>query len=199
MSNQFLFELQRVKTESTAEPQPMFIALITRDLKRKFDSQYMQYKDSLCDVAEVDPKNVKALMFTQVQDFFTNVRTHVKQVRHEINSRVKSSKALTDLEILIAHNEEYMGANAGVDLTREKEQFDQKLARGRYASVVKRQEYYNSVIKILDEASAHMQETLNEANSLLSRVVQCDPELEIKAGQITQMIVTDSIKIDVAD
>jgi hypothetical protein len=64
MCNQCLFEMQRVKAEVSQEPQQMFTALITRDLKRKFDGHYKQYKDSLCDVAEVDPKNVKAQMVT---------------------------------------------------------------------------------------------------------------------------------------
>lgn len=42
----------------------MFTALITRDLKRKFDKEYKTYKDGLCDVAEVDPDNVKKLMIS---------------------------------------------------------------------------------------------------------------------------------------
>ena len=121
MCNQCLFELQTVKTEAFQEPQRMFTALITRDLKRKFDREYKQYKDSLCDVAEVDPGNVKKLIVTQVHDFFTNVRNQVKQVRAEINGRVKSSQALIDLEVLIAQNEEYMGPNAGLDLAKEKD------------------------------------------------------------------------------
>ena len=82
-----------------------------------------------------------------------------------------------------------MGPNAGVDLAREKDLFDQKLAKGRYATVVKRQEYYNSIIKILDEANSHMQSTLKEANDLLFRVVQCDPELNDKVSKITDLIV----------
>jgi hypothetical protein len=199
MCNQCLFEMQSVKTETVQEPQKMFTALITRDLKRKFDKEYKQYKDSLCDVAEVDPTNVKTLMVNQVTDFFANVRNQVTVVRTEIKERVKTSKALTDLEVLISQNEEYMGPNAGLDLAKEKDLFDQKLARGRYATVVKRQEYYNSVIKILKDASDHMQKTLKDANNLLARVVQCDPELNLKAGLITQQIVTDHIKIDFAD
>jgi len=157
MCNLCLFELQAVKSEETKEPQHLFTALITRDLKRKFDREYKIYKDSLCEVAEVDPDNVKSHMVSQVQEFFAAVRNQVKVVRQEVTGRVKGSKALQDLETLIAQNGEYFGANAGVDLAKEKDQFDQKLARGRFATVVKRQEYYGNLIKIVDEANDHMQ------------------------------------------
>jgi hypothetical protein len=53
----------------------LFTALITRDLKRKYDKEYQTYKDGLCDIAEVDPEHVKAHMLTQAKDFFKNIRT----------------------------------------------------------------------------------------------------------------------------
>lgn len=56
-------------------------------------------------------------------------------------------------------------------MQREKEIFDSKLQRGRFATVVKRQEYYGSVIKILEDADRHMKSTLKEATTLLQRVV----------------------------
>ena len=52
----------------------LFTALITRDLKRKFDREYKAYKDGLCDVAEVEPDNVKELMMFQANEFFANVK-----------------------------------------------------------------------------------------------------------------------------
>ena len=92
---------------------------------------------------------------------------------------------MQDLENLISQNEEYFGPNAGLDLAKEKDQFDQKLARGRYATVVKRQDYYNSVIKIVEQANTHMNQTLTEAQELLKRVIQCDPDMVKKSGAIT--------------
>lgn len=49
-----------------------------------------------------------------------------------------------------------MGPNAGVDLEREKEKFDKKLQLGRFAHVVKQQEYYNGIINVLEKANNHM-------------------------------------------
>lgn len=91
----------------------MFTALITRELKNRFDGLYKQYKDGLCDVAEIDHKNVKELLLDQAKTFFGNMRTKVTQVRHEVNQRVRQSESLRQLEDLITENEEYFGENAG--------------------------------------------------------------------------------------
>jgi len=55
----------------------MFTALITRDLKHKFDGLYKQYKDGLDDVAEVDSKNVKEILTQQTIEFFAEIRKQV--------------------------------------------------------------------------------------------------------------------------
>lgn len=44
-----------------------------------------------------------------------------------------------------------------------------------------------------------MNQTFTEAQDLLKRVIQCDPDMVKKSGAITQMIAEDSIKIDVVD
>lgn len=65
MCNQCLFEQQLAKSGPSKPEQlefnqhHMFTALMTRDLKNKFDSFYKGYKDGLCDVAEIDHDHVK--------------------------------------------------------------------------------------------------------------------------------------------
>ena len=79
MCNQCLFEQQTGKSsaedvvkleEHEFNQHHMFTALMTRDLKNKFDDQYKTYKDSLCDVSEIDHTNVKKLLLEQAQTFF---------------------------------------------------------------------------------------------------------------------------------
>ena len=48
----------------------MFTALITKELKQKFDSLYKTYKEGLCDIAEIDHHNVKELLLEQAKEFF---------------------------------------------------------------------------------------------------------------------------------
>lgn len=122
MCNQCLFEQQLSHNKSPAKADTsaqefnqhhMFTALITRELKNRFDGLYKQYKDGLCDVAEIDHKNVKELLLDQAKTFFGTMRTKVTQVRHEVNQRVRQSESLRQLEDLITENEEYFGENAG--------------------------------------------------------------------------------------
>ena len=56
-----------VKLESTPaeyNQSHMFTALITRELKNKFDELYRGYKDGLCDVAEIDHANVREMLLS---------------------------------------------------------------------------------------------------------------------------------------
>ena len=54
---------------------------MTRELKSKFDNLYKGYKDSLCDVAEIDHNNVKQLLVDQANTFFASVRSKVASTR----------------------------------------------------------------------------------------------------------------------
>ena len=72
----------------------MFTALMTRELKTKFDREYKTYKDSLCDVAEIDHENVKQLLLSQAKNFFGSMRSKVASLRHDVNQKIQSSKAL---------------------------------------------------------------------------------------------------------
>lgn len=76
--NQCLFEKQ-LKSHKAGEikveehefnQQHIFTALITRDLKTKFDNLYKTYKDGLCDVAEIEHSNVKEILTEQAKTFF---------------------------------------------------------------------------------------------------------------------------------
>ena len=156
----------------------MFTALMTRELKTKFDREYKTYKDSLCDVAEIDHENVKQLLLSQAKNFFGSMRSKGASLRHDVNQKIQSSKALISLEELIEANGEYFGEKAGEPLEREKEAFDRKLEKGRFASVVKNQTFYKEVINTLDKANSHMVKTLEEANDLLSRVIQVNPAVD---------------------
>ena len=45
-------------------------------------------------------------------------------MRTEVNTRVKESQSLKQLETLIEQNEDYFGENPGADWAKEKEKFD---------------------------------------------------------------------------
>ena len=65
------------------------------------------------------------------------MRTRLQTVRHDVNQKVSQSQALRSLEELIKANGEYFGDGAGEMLAKEKVEFDQKVAKGRYATLCK--------------------------------------------------------------
>ena len=84
-------------------------------------------------------------------------------------------------------------------MEKEKAEFDLKLQKGRYASVVKNQTFYRDVIGTLDKADIHMKKTIAEATDLLNRVVQVDPEIEGKTKALAQKIVEETMDFDLAE
>ena len=84
-------------------------------------------------------------------------------------------------------------------LAKEKVEFDQKIAKGRYASLCKNQTFYREVIGTLDKADQHMKKTIQEASDLLSRVVQVNPEADSTARTLTQKIVEESMGFDLTE
>lgn len=98
--NQCLFEQQLEQSHSSVEVKQepaeynqshVFTALITRELKTKFDELYRGYKEGLCDVAEIDHANVRDMLVGQARQFFASVRSRVQTVRHDVNQRVSAS------------------------------------------------------------------------------------------------------------
>ena len=99
----------------------------------------MRYKKNLSDTSDMEVSIVKEQMISQVKEYFTHMKSQVTLMRTEVNQRVAQSTSLKKLELLIDGNQEYFGDHAGSDLAKEKEKFDQKLERGRFAGIVKRQ------------------------------------------------------------
>ena len=54
---------------------------------------------------------------------------------------------------------------------REKRLFDEKIGKGRFAYLVKRQEFYQELFQSLDKNSDKMKQTINKSNEQLSRVL----------------------------
>ena len=100
------------------------------------------------------------------------------------------------LEDLIEKNSEYFGETAGAGLAHEKDEFDKKVEKGRYASVVKNQEFYKELIETLDKADQHMKQTMQEATDLLHRVIQVSPDAEETARKLAEQIVTETMDFD---
>jgi hypothetical protein len=66
-----LFETAKVKSESSGV---LFTPLITKQLKKKFDAAYANYKESRGDIAEIEPQYVKELYIQKCNEYFNELR-----------------------------------------------------------------------------------------------------------------------------
>lgn len=54
----------------------------------------------------------------------------------------------------------------------EKKKFDEKIAKGRFAYLVKRQEFYEQLIGTLDHNSTRMRQTVDASTQQMQRVLR---------------------------
>ena len=79
----------------------MFTAIITREVKKKYDQAYKNYKENLCDTSEIEVANVKEQMISQVTEYFKSIRSQVQTLRTQVNQRITQSTCLKELETLL--------------------------------------------------------------------------------------------------
>lgn len=76
-------------------------------------------------------------------------------------NKIQQSESLKELEKLICQSKEFMPDRSGDDhFEREKRFFDEKVSKGRYAYIVKHEEYYQNLINSLDSSSVKMKQTV---------------------------------------
>lgn len=84
-----------------------------------------------------------------VQRFFNNLSTEVKALQNQVNQKIKTSESLKELEHILESNRELFPTKntSQVDAFEfEKKKFDEKITKGRFAYLVKRQEFYEQLI-----------------------------------------------------
>ena len=80
--------------------------------------------------------------------------------------KIQQSESLRELERIIEQSREFMPdpAKNGDHFEREKRLFDEKIGKGRFAYLVKRQEFYQDLIQSLDKSSEKMKQTLAKSS-----------------------------------
>ena len=116
--------------------------------------------------------------------------------------KIKNSESLRQLEKILDGSKEYFsvagepGSQAKQDqFEKEKMLFDQKIQNGRFASVIKRQEFYKQLLDSLDTNCSKMKQTIDLSSHQIQRVLKLQANESYINDQLTQ-IVTDCIDID---
>lgn len=89
-------------------------------------------------------------------------------------SKIQQSDSLRELERIIEQSREFLPdqAKTGDHFEREKRLFDEKIGKGRFAYLVKRQEFYQDLIQSLEKSSEKMKSTIEKSSEQMSRVLK---------------------------
>ena len=90
-------------------------------------------------------------------------------------AKIQQSDSLRELERIIEQSKEFFpetAAKHGDHFEREKRLFDEKIGKGRFAYLVKRQEFYQDLIQSLDKSSEKMKQTIEKSSDQMSRVLK---------------------------
>lgn len=79
--------------------------------------------------------------------------------------RIKTSDSLKELEQILEQSREFfpdhLKNNDNFEL--EKQRFDEKIQKGRFAYVVKRRDFYEELLQSLDSTSQKMKQTIDQS------------------------------------
>ena len=188
-----LYESAKVKSESGV----MFTPLITKQLKRRFDTAYASYKESRGDIAEIEPQYVRELLQNKCTEFFNELRYQVKTSQEQCTERIRKSQTLLELDQLFDKNKTYFDTQTGQGFDLHKDKFDDKISRFRFSSVIKNKSFYEELIQKIDQTRESMDGLYQNIQDVESRVVQVQDQtsdfLQLKVGEL----ISDSLKFDV--
>jgi len=85
-----------------------FSAIVTKDLKSKFDDSYKQYLAGLGKVGEINPQLAKDSLKTTANDFFKKLSEQVHQLRSSVLEKIKRSQSLKELELILSSSKEFL-------------------------------------------------------------------------------------------
>ena len=110
-------------------------------------------------------------MLKKLREFFAEIRKNLKATETEVQKRLSESDTLAELERVIEGNQEMFSDKAGQGFQLLKDQFDSKIARSKYASIIHHQNFYHELIEKIDKAVLQMQEVCERIKDLGGRVV----------------------------
>ena len=92
--------------------------------------------------------------------------TRVKNLQSGVLTRIHNSDSLRELEKILETSKEFFPDQYknGDHFEREKKLFDEKIGKGRFSYLVKRQQFYYDLINSLDTSSSKMQSTIESSN-----------------------------------
>ncbi|TNV82888.1 hypothetical protein FGO68_gene13992 [Halteria grandinella] len=174
-----------------------FTALVVKELKKKFQGEYDKYKSSMGQMDQNKPELVKEQVRQMIGEFFVGLKQRVRELQASVMENIKHSENLKNLEQTLEQRKEFIQLDPTQPdhFEREKQIFDEKLKKGRYAYVVKKKDFYNNLIENLEKSRQKINQTIDKSIEYQERVLRVNEDPQLLNQKISE-IVQDCIIID---
>eukprot|EP00347_Sterkiella_histriomuscorum_P021345 403334310 len=175
-----------------------FTAVVVKEIKERFGKEFEKYKQSMNHMGDTDPQLVKQQIQLSVQQFFGTLRQKVADLHKNVMLQIQGSESLKNLEKVLEENQEFFTDQRKPDqFEDEKKKFDEKINKGRFAYVVKRQDFYKSLLESLDKSRAKMRQTIDQSMDYQSRILRVDQNERLINDKLGD-IMRECIQVDTA-
>lgn len=147
---------------------PLFIATYARLTKRRYDEMYERLLKNITLVEDLTPALISQRIQSQIQDFFQAIYIQMKEIERDVLTQVKSCTKLKDLASLIETLTAQFDEELLQRLETERNVLDDKVDRARYGYIVTRKQYYNDLIKEMEDFSFKLNHKIESSNSMLT-------------------------------
>lgn len=87
-----------------------------------------------------------------------------------------ASSALKELEVILTKNKQYFDNRAPDNFKREKEIFDEKIRKGRFAYLTKNREFYRQLFNSIDDSCDKMKETIDQSSARVEKILKLNSD-----------------------
>jgi CRISPR/Cas system Type II protein with McrA/HNH and RuvC-like nuclease domain len=132
-----------------------------------------------------------------IGEYFQGLKAKVRELQANVMENIKQSENLRNLELTLEKSKEFIQLDPSLPdhFEREKQIFDEKLKKGRYAFVVKKRDFYNNLIENLEKSRQKINVTIDKSIEYQERVLRVNDDPQFLQQKITE-IVQDCVIID---
>lgn len=94
------------------------------------------------------------------------MRAQVKFCHDQFTEKIRKSQALSELDAIFEKNKLVFDTKSGEGFDDHKDQFDAKIKKYRFASIIKRKPFYDELISKIDSTRENMSELFDSIKSL---------------------------------
>nr|AAM96949.2 macronuclear development protein 3 [Stylonychia lemnae]AAP20881.1 macronuclear development protein 3 [Stylonychia lemnae] len=174
-----------------------FTAVVVKEIQEKFAKEFENYRSKMSQMTEADVGKVKIQISELISSFLLNLKQTLTQFQLSVAKKIENSENLKNLDRVFEQNKDSIQTDPQQpnNFEKEKKIFDEKINKGRFAYVVKRQDFYKGLIENLDKSRLKMKQTIDESLTYQSKILHVNNNERLIQEKLAE-IMKDCISID---